>query len=111
MVELEDDEIIAVTYRNSDGTFSTIGICSEDDSTTFGGAEGEHPGPKGFVVALKVSQINKERKYKDRTWLVKAYIEEGRTMQDIADEFNVSPMTIYTWLGRFDIPTRQRGRR
>ena len=62
-------------------------------------------------MVLRSVQRVEEKKYRDRDWLANQYINEERTMQEIGDMFGVSPMTIYTWLSKFDIPTRARGRR
>lgn len=62
-------------------------------------------------MILRSVQRVEDKKYRDRSWLVEQYINEERTMQEIGDMFGVSPMTIYTWLNKFDIPTRARGRR
>lgn len=102
-IELEDDELLLIYYRTEDGDTRSVSIQNENDTTTF--VDGD------YSIQVKVKKINLEKNYKNRDWLVKAYIDESRTMQDIADEYDVSPMTIYTWLKRFDIPTRSRGRR
>lgn len=45
-------------------------------------------------------------KYRNKEWLKKQYIEEVRSITDIADECDVAPTTISDWLDRFDIETR-----
>ena len=64
-----------------------------------------------FTIALECRVIPADKFYRDPAWLATEYIEMGRTMQDIASEFSVSPMTICHWLRRHDIKTRSRGRR
>jgi hypothetical protein len=49
--------------------------------------------------------------YQDRQWLLTEYADKNRTMADIAQQFNVTPMTIYAWLKKHSVPTRSRGRR
>jgi len=47
--------------------------------------------------------------YKDKAWLIREYIEKRRTADDIAIEENRDAKTIWSWLKKFDIPTRPRG--
>ena len=49
--------------------------------------------------------------YQDRDWLLAEYSDNDRTMADIAQQFDVTPMTIYAWLRKHSIPTRSRGRK
>jgi len=49
--------------------------------------------------------------YRDFDWLHYAYVEKDMTMQEIADLFGKTPMTIYAWLKKHGIETRPRGRR
>ena len=49
--------------------------------------------------------------YQDRDWLLAEYCDNDRTMADIAQQFDVTPMTIYAWLRKHSIPTRSRGRK
>ena len=45
-------------------------------------------------------------KYKDKSWITKAYVEDKRKIEDIATECNVSSDTIYRWLDKYSIPRR-----
>ena len=65
----------------------------------------------GYRYELKYTVVKAEKLYKDKEWLVNAYVEEEKTMAEIGRMFNVSPMTICTWLEKFGIQTRSRGRR
>lgn len=47
--------------------------------------------------------------YRDPKWLRQAYLVEKRTMEDIANEFDVGISTIQKYVERFGIPTRKRG--
>jgi hypothetical protein len=47
----------------------------------------------------------------DREWLRREYRDEERTCADIADEVDVTPLTVSNWLRRHDIETRGRHRR
>ena len=47
--------------------------------------------------------------YRDPEWLRQAYLIEKRTMEDIANEFDVGISTIQKYIERFGIPTRKRG--
>jgi len=49
--------------------------------------------------------------YQDAQWLWSEYIDNDRTMAEIARQFGVTPMTINQWLKNHMIPTRPRGRR
>jgi len=55
--------------------------------------------------------VPNEPMYQDRDWLLAEYSDKARTMADIANQFDVTPMTIYGWLKKHSIPTRSRGRR
>lgn len=49
-------------------------------------------------------------KLKDREWLHNAYIENGRSAPDIAEECGLNnPTTVYQWLERHDIERRTSG--
>ena len=56
------------------------------------------------------SVIEPEPLYRDADWLHRAYVEERRTMANIASEFGVSAMTIHGWIKKHGIPSRPRGR-
>ena len=62
-----------------------------------------------YVFAAHVVHLKKE--YRNEDWLRNAYINEGRSMADIAAEQGVTPMAVRDWLIRHEIPTRARGRR
>jgi len=47
--------------------------------------------------------------YRNREWLKKEYVEEGRTMQSIAAECGVTKRAICNWIHRFGIKPRSRG--
>jgi hypothetical protein len=47
--------------------------------------------------------------YRDAEQLRRWYIDQGMTGTEIADLCNVLPSTIYHWLDRHDIETRERG--
>lgn len=64
-----------------------------------------------YQMVLRPVPFVSGKKYRDKEWLVEQYINKQMTMQEIGDMFAVSPMTIYTWLNKHDIPTRGRGRR
>jgi hypothetical protein len=49
--------------------------------------------------------------YRNKAWLKREYESRGRTMQEIATQCGVSPMTINLWLNKHGIETRRRGRR
>lgn len=47
-----------------------------------------------------------DKKYTDRQWLRKEYVERGRLQKNIADECGVTGSTISNWLDRLDIEKR-----
>ena len=63
-----------------------------------------------LAVYITSGMADPEHAYKDKKWLTKAYVKEGRTMSDIATSCGVTAMTIHNWLRRFNIETRRRGR-
>ena len=63
-----------------------------------------------YYVEVKCGE-KPDGSYKNADWLRKTYHDEGHTMQEIADMFNVTPMTINDWLKKHGIETRGRGRR
>ena len=67
-------------------------------------------GQKIYYVEVKVGE-KPNGSYKNADWLRKTYHDECHTMQEIADMFNVTPMTINDWLKKHGIETRGRGRR
>lgn len=48
-------------------------------------------------------------KYKSESWLRAEYVEKKRTANDIAKEVCRDAKTIWSWLKKFNIPTRPRG--
>jgi len=46
------------------------------------------------------------KKHKNKKWLEIQYLRKRRSTESIAWECNVSRMTIYRWLVRFEIPVR-----
>ena len=64
-----------------------------------------------YTLEISVAKIPNKPLYQDRAWLTREYVEKGRTIQEIADQFGVTPMSIHGWVKKFDIPSRPRGRR
>tara|TARA_R110000787_G_scaffold107685_4_gene215790 strand:+ start:368 stop:586 length:219 start_codon:yes stop_codon:yes gene_type:complete len=64
---------------------------------------------------MKCSKCGKEdgrkknEQYKSEAWLHEEYVTKRRSMDSMALECSVTPMTINNWLKRFDIRTRGRG--
>tara|TARA_Y100000746_G_C15446821_1_gene425351 strand:- start:1187 stop:1513 length:327 start_codon:yes stop_codon:yes gene_type:complete len=57
------------------------------------------------------STRKKDRLYLREDWMRRKYLDEGKTMQEIADICGVSAMTIRNWLVEHNIHTRGRGQR
>ena len=68
-------------------------------------------GDEGVMLIVKACYVTPQKLYRDEEWLRNAYLKEGKTMAELGSMFNVSPMTICTWLDKFGIETRSRGRR
>ena len=64
-----------------------------------------------YFAEINIVKIPNKPLYQDRAWLTKEYVDKQRTMQEIADQFGVTPMSIHGWIRKFDIPSRPRGRR
>lgn len=45
----------------------------------------------------------------DKQYLIDEYITKKRTCNDIAKDVNKDPKTVWSWLKKYNIPTRQRG--
>jgi len=56
------------------------------------------------------AHIHADKLHRNETWLRKTYVDEGKTMQEIADSQGVTAAAIYGMLKKFEIPTRRRGR-
>ncbi len=48
-------------------------------------------------------------KYKDKEWLEKEYVDNRRSMKDIADELQVSAMTVRKYIMKFEFKVRSKG--
>lgn len=49
--------------------------------------------------------------YKDERWLREEYYDEGRSLSDIADEFDVTIEAVRYYMDKYDLPRRRRGAR
>ena len=76
------------------------------------GVEGEGVArDSNYEVRFVLIDRTKPKHYRDPTWLRAAYLDEGRTMADIAQEFGITPAAVNQWLNKHNIPTRSRGTR
>lgn len=97
--------------EHSDGFFHTIAyMCNVQDTDEIKRNNKFNVKLENCTIEVSVKVKRSEKKYQDREWLTEQYIGEERTMQDIANEFGVTPMCICTWLEKFGIETRSRGR-
>ena len=55
---------------------------------------------------LSEQQLKGDEKYIDETWLYNQYWDLGKTLDQIGKEFNVSYATVFKWMKKFNIPTR-----
>ena len=44
-----------------------------------------------------------KKKYKQKEWLKKVYLEEGKTLKEIAEMCNAGGATIYYWKNKFNL--------
>lgn len=52
------------------------------------------------------AQIREKKPFHNESWLRTQYLDEGRSMRDIADECGVTASGVKKWIDNFDIPTR-----
>mgnify|MGYP003134358781 FL=1 len=83
------------------------------DFNDVGNQRVEAKASNGDTLYLDVTYglVPTEPMYQDRDWLLTEYADKARTMAGIAQQFDVTPMTIYAWLKKHAIPTRSRGRK
>jgi hypothetical protein len=93
-----------------------IQIISEDNTVNEelpmfgkGNIEYKYEGKK-FNLAYNIKEVHPTPLFRNKQWLLDEYVEKGRPMQSIADEFGVSAMAICHWLQKHNIDTRPRGR-
>ena len=99
----------ATRTRLMNGIIGTQLICDVSD---IGSDEITWIDPKThyeYRAKLVVGKREQDPLYRDRDWLYRKYAVEGLTCSAIGDMFSVSPMAIYKWLKKHDIPTRPRG--
>lgn len=56
-----------------------------------------------------LSMTTGKRLYVNSSWMRNQYLDQGKTMQEIAEICGVTAMTIRDWLIKHNIPTRSRG--
>lgn len=84
---------------------------SVDEIVAAGGRMEITKGRNTYFIEVKTGRADEAKSYRDFNWLHEHYVEKDMTMQEIADMFGVTPMTIQMWLGKHEIETRPRGRR
>ena len=62
------------------------------------------------ILKFSTKTVSNEKLYRQREWLNEEYIEKGRSMQSIADEFDITPMAVFKWLKKHGLDTRPAGR-
>ena len=62
-----------------------------------------------YKVNITLIDKTKPKHYRDPIWLRSAYLDECRSMADIAMEFDITPAAVNQWLNKHDIETRRRG--
>ena len=70
----------------------------------------DNPVVAGVIEKIKaLTRLSHHTQYRNKEWLYRQYITEGRTMADISTDAGVTPMTIQNWLDKHEIPTRPVG--
>lgn len=84
----------------------------EDDqpSNPFFG-EGETIEEPGQEARTSERSVDSDPKYRDKEWLYQQYVVLGKTQEEIADDCEGSPKTVWRWLQEYDIETRSGGPR
>jgi hypothetical protein len=62
-----------------------------------------------YRAKLVVVKREQDPLYRGKEWLYHHYVVEGLSCSTIGNMFGISPMAIYKWLVKHDIPTRPRG--
>ena len=70
-----------------------------------------HACKRNVRFEYQISQIQRGRKYRDADWLYKEYVENNKTMAEIATMCDTTPMTIHHWLKKHGIESRRGGTR
>lgn len=52
------------------------------------------------------AQIDEVKKYHDKEWLREQYVENSRSMRDIADECGITASGVKKWINNYDIDAR-----
>ena len=61
-----------------------------------------------YSINITLVDKTKAKDYRDPVWLEENYIQNNRTMADIATEFGITPMAVNHWLLKHNIQTRPR---
>ena len=62
-----------------------------------------------YSINITLVDKTKAKDYRDPVWLEENYIQNNRTMADIATEFGITPRAVNHWLLKHNIQTRPRG--
>jgi len=89
---------------------TVLEIHVNEDSQNYKGEWQVECGEKKFVVDYSIREITTTPLYRDFEWLRTEYVDKGRSMQSIADQFGLTPMSIFKWLKKHGIETRPPGR-
>ncbi len=92
------------------GAIEAMNLSDENSPNSQAEHEFEIDG-RTIVASIKITEIPKEKLYRNRDWLYNEYVNEGKTLKEIASMFNITPMSIHQWLVKLGIPSRPRGRR
>lgn len=66
---------------------------------------------RSIKFQYQVSPISREKKYRDPEWLRTEYVENNKTMSEIALMCNTTAMTIHHWMKKHGIESRGGGSR
>jgi hypothetical protein len=103
LTESLKENLILNTIRMMDVDEDASPNCETEFQFDYGG--------RTIVASVKITEIPKDKLYRDRDWLYNEYVTKGKTLKEIASIFNITPMSIHQWLVKLGIPARPRGRR
>jgi len=91
------------------GTIEVMNLSDENSPNSQVEHEFEIDG-RTVIASIKITEVPKEKLYRDSSWLRNEYLVKGRTIASIANQFSITPMSIHQWLRKHGIETRPRGR-
>lgn len=66
---------------------------------------------RSIKFEYRISPISRVKKYRDPNWLRTEYVDNNKTMSEIASMCNTTAMTIHHWIRKHGIEARSGGSR